>query len=251
MSKHFGVADRYDDTSLGAQQRPEPITEHSEPVTPNEELGHRGSDSPTIAGASDALLIYTSDGQSPSPGLGGRRRTSAARVPDVVVTDEDGDMGETTPLLPRERLSSHRKQRYDASGELESQPKQAPRQGIWDRLGHHYPSFRAMKHVVDVASNPKRWDLRQVASTVVYKPVKALPSVFLGLLLNLLDALSYGIILFPLGEDVFSEMGADGVSMFYVSCIISQLVYSSGSIFRGGVGSEMVCIHRLVLRGCC
>ena len=28
--------------------------------------------------------------------------------------------------------------------------------------------------------------------------------------------------------------------MFYVSCIISQLVYSSGSIFRGAVGSEMI-----------
>ena len=67
-----------------------------------------------------------------------------------------------------------------------------------------------------------------------------LPAVFLGLLLNLLDALSYGIILFPLGEEVFADLGPDGVSMFYVSCIISQLVYSTGSIFRGGVGSEMI-----------
>lgn len=72
------------------------------------------------------------------------------------------------------------------------------------------------------------------------EPVSMLPSVFLGLLLNLLDALSYGIILFPLGEPVFADMGPDGVSMFYVSCIISQLTYSTGSIFRGGVGSEMI-----------
>lgn len=35
-------------------------------------------------------------------------------------------------------------------------------------------------------------------------------------------------------------MGPDGVSMFYVSCIVAQVVYSTGSIFRGGVGSEMV-----------
>lgn len=241
MSKHFG--DRYDETtpSLGAQRSiPEPITERSEPVTPNEEISHRGSDSPTIAGASEALMIYTDDNSSPAPGHGPRRRPSGSQVPEVVVTDEDGDMGETTPLLPRERLSSYRKQRYDASGDLESQSKPAPKQGIWNRLGHNYPSFRAIENVVGVASNPKRWDFRQVASAVVYKPVNALPSVFLGLLLNLLDALSYGIILFPLGEETFSEMGADGVSMFYVSCIISQLVYSSGSIFRGGVGSEMV-----------
>ena len=45
---------------------------------------------------------------------------------------------------------------------------------------------------------------------------------------------------FPLGEPVFADLGPDGVSMFYVSCIISQLTYSIGSIFRGGVGSEMI-----------
>ncbi|KAF2211438.1 hypothetical protein CERZMDRAFT_112543 [Cercospora zeae-maydis SCOH1-5] len=88
--------------------------------------------------------------------------------------------------------------------------------------------------------DPKSWDARKIYHTVIVQPVSTLPSVFLGLLLNLLDALSYGIILFPLGEEVFSQMGADGVSMFYVSCIVSQLVYSTGSIFRGGVGSEMI-----------
>lgn len=50
-----------------------------------------------------------------------------------------------------------------------------------------------------------------------------------------------GMILFPLGEPIFANTGPDGISMFYVSCIVSQLVYScGGSIFKGGVGSEMV-----------
>lgn len=49
------------------------------------------------------------------------------------------------------------------------------------------------------------------------------------------------MILFPLGEPIFAHTGADGISMFYVSCIVAQLVYScGGSIFRGAVGSEMV-----------
>ena len=49
------------------------------------------------------------------------------------------------------------------------------------------------------------------------------------------------MILFPLAEPIFADTGADGISMFYVSCIVSQLVYSAGgSIFKGGVGSEMV-----------
>jgi len=52
-----------------------------------------------------------------------------------------------------------------------------------------------------------------------------------------------GMILFPLGEDIFEDTGPDGISMFYVSCIVSQLVYSlGGSRFKGGVGSEMVII---------
>jgi sulfate permease, SulP family len=68
-----------------------------------------------------------------------------------------------------------------------------------------------------------------------------IPAVILGLLLNILDALSYGMILFPLGQPIFAKLGPDGISMFYVSCIISQLVYSlGGSVFKGGVGSEMV-----------
>ena len=50
-----------------------------------------------------------------------------------------------------------------------------------------------------------------------------------------------GMILFPLGQPIFAKLGPDGISMFYVSCIVSQLVYSlGGSIFKGGIGSEMV-----------
>lgn len=49
------------------------------------------------------------------------------------------------------------------------------------------------------------------------------------------------MILFPLGQPTFAKLGPAGISMFYVSCIISQLVYSlGGSSFTGGVGSEMV-----------
>ena len=50
-----------------------------------------------------------------------------------------------------------------------------------------------------------------------------------------------GMILFPLGQPIFASLGPDGISMFYVSCIVSQLVYScGGSVFKGGIGSEMV-----------
>lgn len=49
------------------------------------------------------------------------------------------------------------------------------------------------------------------------------------------------MILFPLSEETFDKTGPDGISIFYVSCIVSQIVYSAGgSRFKGGVGSEMV-----------
>lgn len=47
------------------------------------------------------------------------------------------------------------------------------------------------------------------------------------------------MILFPLGSPIFASLGSAGISMFYVSCIVSQLTFSSGSIFKGGVGSEL------------
>jgi SulP family sulfate permease len=75
----------------------------------------------------------------------------------------------------------------------------------------------------------------------VLYPATLVPAVLLGLLLNILDALSYGMILFPLGEPLFAQLGTDGISMFYVSTIVSQVVFScGGSIFKGGIGSEMI-----------
>lgn len=48
------------------------------------------------------------------------------------------------------------------------------------------------------------------------------------------------MILFPLGNPIFSNLGSAGISIFYVSTIIAQLTFSCGSIFKGGIGSELV-----------
>lgn len=67
-----------------------------------------------------------------------------------------------------------------------------------------------------------------------------IPATLLGLMLNILDGVSYGMIAFPPGK-TFSGFGGDGVSMFMITCIISQLVFSSGgSIFSGGNGSMII-----------
>ena len=48
------------------------------------------------------------------------------------------------------------------------------------------------------------------------QPVSYIPAVILGLLLNLLDAISYGMITFPLNNPIFASFGPDGISMFFV-----------------------------------
>ncbi|EGG02270.1 uncharacterized protein MELLADRAFT_117613 [Melampsora larici-populina 98AG31] len=69
-----------------------------------------------------------------------------------------------------------------------------------------------------------------------------IPAVILGLMMNILDGVSYGLIIFPnQSHQAFDGLGSIGISMFFLSCIISQLVYSLGaSAFKGGNGSMMI-----------
>ncbi|KAF9909868.1 hypothetical protein EC991_007858 [Linnemannia zychae] len=86
-----------------------------------------------------------------------------------------------------------------------------------------------------------KWSRKVAMQKFVVEPIGYIPAVILGLLLNLLDAISYGMIIFPLNVAPFQALGPDGISMFFVSCIVSQLVYSlGGSAFKGGNGSMMI-----------
>ncbi|KAJ2797121.1 hypothetical protein H4S07_006025, partial [Coemansia furcata] len=72
-------------------------------------------------------------------------------------------------------------------------------------------------------------------------PLQYVPAVVLGLILNLLDGLSYGLIAFPVSIPVFDKFGPVGFSMYMLSTAVSQLVYSSGaSAFRGANGSMLI-----------
>ncbi|WAQ84428.1 hypothetical protein PtA15_4A881 [Puccinia triticina] len=73
--------------------------------------------------------------------------------------------------------------------------------------------------------------------------VGTFPAVILGLMMNVLDGVSYGLIMFPTGAGIttFDGFGGIGISMFFMTCIVSQLVYSLGaSAFPGGNGSMMI-----------
>ena len=236
MSQHFSPDKKGGSETWSHSQarQHETIEERSEPATPSGGITHPPA---------PAELVEALRKPLPSGFLGPADLDSDSfdrRTPSVAITEDDAaDAREDSSLLPRERLSSRQKQSYGAVPSVEEQSTRPT--GVWNRLGHHYPSVHELASTIhQTVLNPKSWDLREIGRTLILKPASTLPAVFLGVLLNLLDALSYGIILFPLGEEAFKDMGPDGVSMFYVSCIIAQLTYSTGSIFRGGVGSEMI-----------
>lgn len=94
---------------------------------------------------------------------------------------ETGEVTEASPLLPRERLSgmaygSH----YKDSGYSKKSHLQFKTQ--WERLRHEFGGM------IRTASHPRDWDVRQMG----HDGLGACAAVFLGLLLNILDALSYG-----------------------------------------------------------
>lgn len=111
--------------------------------------------------------------------------------------DSAEDASEISPLLAA-RSREGRGGSYGISGEegngadLESQ-KQLGR-GKW--LGRTADSLRHARgrvaSVLPVIGNPKRWDGHALWRNVVVAPVACLPAVVVGLLLNILDALSYG-----------------------------------------------------------
>jgi len=153
-------------------------------------------------------------------------------LPDVVVQDT-----ERTPLLPKSRRSA------DPQAPQKT-PFTTARPASKSLKAHVARSFsNGREHLIQLGrsvGNPKNYTRDAAVKNAVVGAQMA-SAVFLGLLLNILDALSYGYILFPLGSSIFSQTGPDGISIFFVSCIVSQLCYSLGlSAFKGGVGSEMI-----------
>ena len=163
-----------------------------------------------------------------------QRQTSPESGPfetHITVTEE-------RPLLPKCQDGLSNKIGYHQ--DLEGQ--EAQRRPLIEQIrAAGQNAFERLPASAYAISHPKTWNPRRIWQRGFVEPVSVLPAVFLGLLLNILDALSYGMILFPLGQPIFENMGSDGISMFYVSTIIAQVVFSSGgSIFKGGIGSEMI-----------
>ena len=218
--------------------RPDPIEEVSEPSTPY---------STSSSQKSRPRSALTDMIRSSSPTEDATPDTNEEEALDDdghhTVTVGEGIISqptEETTLLLKRAYGSETAPVYGSVRDIESQKaiQISPRNSQRATLAR----FRASVGQFFLrVTHPKCWDRQLIWEQGIRRPLSFIPPVILGLLLNVLDALSYGMILFPLSQPIFANLGPDGISMFYVSCIMSQLVYScGGSIFKGGIGSEMI-----------
>lgn len=190
------------------------IEELSEPVSPVE----TDVQSPGPSGRPSILSsLFERSAPSPPPDI---KPTPASPLrEELVIADaaEGSAVGEEHPSIPapwRRQLAREEvdglsedapllgsrgraQQGYGMNGseghvDLESQKR--PPSTAWLRaLGEAVCEAEGrMHHAVRVVSNPKGWDRKAIWQNVFVAPVVCLPAVIVGLLLNILDALSYG-----------------------------------------------------------
>ncbi|KAI8911753.1 sulfate transporter family-domain-containing protein [Gorgonomyces haynaldii] len=105
----------------------------------------------------------------------------------------------------------------------------------------HREPYRVESVLVDETA-PLLQTSKRSERNILLDGIKGTPGALLALLLNLLDAMSYGIIIFPASDPHMPSTASQaGISMFLASSLISQIVFSfGGSGFSGAVGSMMI-----------
>jgi sulfate permease, SulP family len=111
----------------------------------------------------------------------------------------DGQFDEASERTPLLRTISNRSQPVDSpeytdTEDVEDVENQKPRVALWRQARLARLRNRAQDGVKVMAKtlDPKSWDRKVIWRQAVLEPLSCLPAVILGLLLNILDALSYG-----------------------------------------------------------
>lgn len=193
------------------QSRHETIEEVSEPVTPED-----GSTSSLPHSASAITnMLRTSPPSTSLPNENGTlgygaiesgQGDSNSRDGRLIITSQGVkmDSSERTPLLSKVSSSHSHPDWIRGDHDLES--LHTKRSQSWPKLRNVLQSTRERGTVVvETAFNPKRWDRMAIWQNCVIAPAQSLPSVLLGMLLNILDALSYGMVCFVTIHHCFSQ----------------------------------------------
>ncbi|KAH8167252.1 hypothetical protein CIB48_g1025 [Xylaria polymorpha] len=168
---------------------------------------------------------------------------------------------EATPLLGPK---SHRSRSPVDLEDLENQKPQERRCG---RTSIREAARKRMRGL-GVVMNPKTWDKKAIWDKAIISPLHCLPAVIVGLLLNILDALSYGpagisifyievvpffhsmaaTITTVVGEDKPDAVIATTITSFAISSMLTGLVFYLMGRFK--LGYIIGFIPRHILIGC-
>ena len=162
--------------------RPQAIQEVSEPTSPQSSHSSKKSQ---CQSALTELIRKSPRTEEESHGMDEDHPPTPAGVHPVTVREGIiSQPSERTMLLGR-------KTAYGSIKDLEGQ--QVARSEPTNRIkAVLHRSKEQTARIIRVASNPKSWDRRKMLEYGVRQPASFVPPVILGLLLNVLDALSYG-----------------------------------------------------------
>ncbi|CAL9737529.1 hypothetical protein MOSE0_M02234 [Monosporozyma servazzii] len=154
----------------------------------------------------------------------------------LTVTDQTSNIYLTPTSSAISRVDSLRE--YDGN-ELSDRTQLLPTES--SRSYRTHSLYNSVENETERTNEEEHHSVFEKVSSFSYDIINQLPACILGLLLTILDALSYGMIIFPITEPLFAQMGPSGISMFYISTIICQTVLSGGwSSFPYSIGSEMI-----------
>ncbi|KAK7753230.1 hypothetical protein SLS62_004749 [Diatrype stigma] len=150
---------------------------------------------------------------------------------------------ETTPLLNPKLSQPGSPSTASEFGDIEAQkPKKSNTRSFLNKYLVPRKDKSVNKlHRFASALKPKNWDRRTIWHHTVVEPTRCLPSVIVGLLLNILDALSYG-------EDQPDAVIATTITSFALSSMLTGIVFYLMGKFR--LGYIVGFIPRHILIGC-
>lgn len=143
--------------------------------------------------------------------------------PEAAVTQDS----EYTPLLGRRTSGSG----DSSSVDIEGQKTFARVRWLRGLAERRQKAEHHVIRIAKIASSPRSWNGKAIWETAVVDPVSCLPAVAVGLLLNILDALSYG-------ESVMYAHKKDGAD---------QTRYDSISTWNASFLSFRICWHFYIL----
>lgn len=185
---------------------PRPIKEVSEPVTPVA-LSSPGSNSPTNARSPSTSALTdmlqtsfdklkqktaTARGTTDAKKKNGVNAAGDLHIPKVVIGDDGVEQAdEETPLLnqsePQKATSSDAHRDFI---DMEGQTARARKHNLLREI--YATARRRTRRTCHTLLTPKSWNRKALWEKGIKEPIGLLPCVFLGVLLNVLDALSYG-----------------------------------------------------------